>query len=203
MRRRRSWRPWPSCARSWAAPLSSRTYTVAEAVSAWLERVPAVNPGARTNPPVMAGGGRGGGRQPVRGGGGWLVSAGLAEGLACGPGPCRAARRPSRAPTLLLGIDETRFVRPRWRQTPEGRWVLSSRRTGRRSRSPTRPGAARAGRRSDPRIRAYVEHGTANVRPFTWTATAGEILAKVAWVRTSVQQLGANNAKGRKPITRR
>lgn len=28
------------------------------------------------------------------------------------------------APTPLLGIDETRFGRPRWRQQPDRRWLL-------------------------------------------------------------------------------
>ena len=44
-------------------------------------------------------------------------------------------------------------------------------------------------------IRAYVEHWNTDAEPFTWTATADEILAKVAWVQTSVKQLVDNNAK--------
>jgi hypothetical protein len=45
------------------------------------------------------------------------------------------------------------------------------------------------------RIRAYIEHWNTDAEPFVWTATAEEILAKVAWVQTNVQQLAADNAK--------
>jgi transposase len=45
------------------------------------------------------------------------------------------------------------------------------------------------------RIRDYVAHWNTDPKPFTWTATAQEILAKVAWVQTSVRQLVDNNAK--------
>jgi transposase len=45
------------------------------------------------------------------------------------------------------------------------------------------------------RIRAYVEHWNADAEPFVWTATADEILAKVAWVQTNIKQLVANNSK--------
>jgi transposase len=45
------------------------------------------------------------------------------------------------------------------------------------------------------RIRDYVRHWNADAKPFTWTATAEEILAKVRWVQTSVKQLVDNNAK--------
>lgn len=45
------------------------------------------------------------------------------------------------------------------------------------------------------RIRSYIEHWNADAQPFTWTATADEILAKVAWVQTSIKQLVDNNAK--------
>jgi len=43
------------------------------------------------------------------------------------------------------------------------------------------------------RIRDYVEHWNTHAKPFTWTATTGEILAKVRWVETSIKQLVANN----------
>jgi transposase len=42
-------------------------------------------------------------------------------------------------------------------------------------------------------IRDWVEHWNTDPAPFTWTATADEILAKVAWVQTSVKQLVTNN----------
>jgi transposase len=45
------------------------------------------------------------------------------------------------------------------------------------------------------RIRTYVEHWNTDAKPFTWTATADEILAKVRWVETNVKQLVANNSK--------
>jgi transposase len=45
------------------------------------------------------------------------------------------------------------------------------------------------------RIRSYIEHWNTDAEPFTWTATADEILAKVAWVQTSIKQLVDNNAK--------
>lgn len=45
------------------------------------------------------------------------------------------------------------------------------------------------------RIRAYIEHWNTDAKPFTWTATADEILAKVAWVQTNIKQLVDNNAK--------
>ena len=45
------------------------------------------------------------------------------------------------------------------------------------------------------RIRDYVQHWNTDAKPFTWTATADEILAKVRWVQTSVKQLVDNNAK--------
>jgi transposase len=45
------------------------------------------------------------------------------------------------------------------------------------------------------RIRDYVEHWNTDAQPFTWTATADEILAKVRWVETNVKQLVANNSK--------
>ncbi len=44
-------------------------------------------------------------------------------------------------------------------------------------------------------IRTYVEHWNTDAEPFVWTATAGEILAKVAWVQTNIKQLVANNSK--------
>jgi transposase len=45
------------------------------------------------------------------------------------------------------------------------------------------------------RIRRYVEHWNTDAKPFTWTATADETLAKVRWVQTNVKQLVANNSK--------
>ena len=45
------------------------------------------------------------------------------------------------------------------------------------------------------RIRAYIEHWNTDAEPFAWTATADEILAKVAWVQTNIKQLVDNNAK--------
>jgi transposase len=45
------------------------------------------------------------------------------------------------------------------------------------------------------RIRAYIEHWNTDAEPFVWTATAGEILAKVRWVETNVKKLVANNSK--------
>ena len=44
-------------------------------------------------------------------------------------------------------------------------------------------------------IRTYIEHWNTDAQPFVWTATADEILAKVAWVQTSIKQLVDNNAK--------
>jgi transposase len=44
-------------------------------------------------------------------------------------------------------------------------------------------------------IRDYVTHWNTDAKPFTWTATTDEILAKVRWVQTSVKQLVDNNAK--------
>ena len=45
------------------------------------------------------------------------------------------------------------------------------------------------------RIRAYIEHWNTDAEPFAWTATADEILTKVAWVQTNIKQLVDNNAK--------
>jgi transposase len=45
------------------------------------------------------------------------------------------------------------------------------------------------------RIRTYVEHWNTDAKPFTWTATADEILAKVRCVQTNIKQLIANNSK--------
>jgi hypothetical protein len=42
-------------------------------------------------------------------------------------------------------------------------------------------------------IRDWVDGWNTDPAPFTWTATADEILAKVAWVQTNVKQLVANN----------
>jgi hypothetical protein len=41
----------------------------------------------------------------------------------------------------------------------------------------------------------YVAHWNADAEPFTWIASADEILAKVRWVQTSVKQLVENNSK--------
>lgn len=45
------------------------------------------------------------------------------------------------------------------------------------------------------RIRDYIQHWNTDARPFVWTATADEILAKVRWVETNVKQLVANNTR--------
>jgi len=45
------------------------------------------------------------------------------------------------------------------------------------------------------RIRDYVQHWNTDAKPFTWTATADEILAKVRWVQTNAKQFVANNSK--------
>ncbi len=44
-------------------------------------------------------------------------------------------------------------------------------------------------------IEDYVAAWNTNAQPLTWTATADEILAKVAWVHTEVRKLLANNDK--------
>ena len=44
-------------------------------------------------------------------------------------------------------------------------------------------------------IREYIAHWNATATPFTWTATAEEILAKVRLVQTSIKKLVDNNAK--------
>ncbi len=43
-------------------------------------------------------------------------------------------------------------------------------------------------------IRDYIDHWNTDAKPFTWTATADEILAKVKLVQTSVKRLVANNS---------
>ena len=45
------------------------------------------------------------------------------------------------------------------------------------------------------RIRTYIVAWNADANPFVWTATADEILAKVALTQTNVRQLVDNNAK--------
>ena len=45
------------------------------------------------------------------------------------------------------------------------------------------------------KIRTYIDAWNADAKPFTWTATAGEILAKVRLVQTNIKQLVDNNAK--------
>jgi transposase len=44
-------------------------------------------------------------------------------------------------------------------------------------------------------IRDYINSWNTDAQPFAWTATAYEILAKVAWVQTNVKKLVDNNAK--------
>ena len=44
-------------------------------------------------------------------------------------------------------------------------------------------------------IRDYISHWNADAEPFVWTATAEEILAKVALTETNVRKLVANNQK--------
>ena len=44
-------------------------------------------------------------------------------------------------------------------------------------------------------IRDYMTHWNANAKPFTWTATADEILAKVRIVEANIKKLVDNNAK--------
>ena len=44
-------------------------------------------------------------------------------------------------------------------------------------------------------IRSYIEHWNTRAEPFTWTATADEILAKVRVTQANVKKLVDNNAK--------
>jgi transposase len=44
-------------------------------------------------------------------------------------------------------------------------------------------------------IRDYISHWNTTAKPFTWTATADEILAKVALTQTNIRKLVDNNAK--------
>ena len=44
-------------------------------------------------------------------------------------------------------------------------------------------------------IRDYIDHWNTNSKPFTWTATADEILAEVRMVQTKIKNLVDNNAK--------
>ena len=44
-------------------------------------------------------------------------------------------------------------------------------------------------------IRDYITHWNAGAKPFTWTATADEILAKVRVVEANIKKLVDNNAK--------
>ncbi len=44
-------------------------------------------------------------------------------------------------------------------------------------------------------IRDYIDHWNADAKPFVWSATAGEILAKVQLVQTNIKQLVENNTK--------
>jgi transposase len=45
------------------------------------------------------------------------------------------------------------------------------------------------------RIREYIAHWNTQATPFTWIATADEILAKVKLVQTNIKKLVANNTK--------
>jgi transposase len=44
-------------------------------------------------------------------------------------------------------------------------------------------------------IRDYINSWNQNAKPFTWTATADEIFAKVRLVQTNIRKLVDNNAK--------
>jgi transposase len=44
-------------------------------------------------------------------------------------------------------------------------------------------------------IRDYITHWNADPKPFAWTATADEILAKVSIIQTNIKKLTDNNAK--------
>ena len=44
-------------------------------------------------------------------------------------------------------------------------------------------------------ISDYIDHWNGTAKPFTWTATADEILAKVRTVQTNIKKLVDNNAK--------
>jgi hypothetical protein len=44
-------------------------------------------------------------------------------------------------------------------------------------------------------IRDYITHWNTSAKPFVWTATADEILAKVRLVETNIKKLVDNNAK--------
>jgi hypothetical protein len=44
-------------------------------------------------------------------------------------------------------------------------------------------------------IRDYITHWNTTATPFTWTATADEILAKVRLVQAGIKKLVDNNAK--------
>ena len=44
-------------------------------------------------------------------------------------------------------------------------------------------------------IRDYIDHWNANSKPFAWTATADDILAKVQLAQTSIKKLVDNNGK--------
>jgi hypothetical protein len=44
-------------------------------------------------------------------------------------------------------------------------------------------------------IRDYITHWNTHATPFSWTATADEILAKVKLVQTNIKKLVDNNAK--------
>jgi hypothetical protein len=44
-------------------------------------------------------------------------------------------------------------------------------------------------------IRDYIDNWNTDVKPFTWTATTDEILAKVRLVQTNIKKLVDNNAK--------
>ena len=51
-------------------------------------------------------------------------------------------------------------------------------------------------------IRDYIEHWNTDAQPFTWTATADEILAKVALTQTNIRQLVETTRSKKNRITR-
>ncbi|MFE4960767.1 hypothetical protein ACFRCW_44370 [Streptomyces sp. NPDC056653] len=44
-------------------------------------------------------------------------------------------------------------------------------------------------------IRDYIDSWSSEAKPFTWTATAEEILARIRLVQTNIKKLVANNSK--------
>src|SRR3981081_782841 len=58
-----------------------------------------------------------------------------------------------------------------------------------------RPGTLSSVKRTIKKIRDSISHWNANAKPFSWTATADEILAKVRLVEANIKKLVDNNAK--------